>query len=329
MLNHFLVRVAFDRLLSIFVADNDLTCCLLNRPCAVSMAGNGDLSKIFWKLESAESEWKSFLENLEHTVKCERHRFRAEMCCTPSLTKYDLGNMICQMAKFMSSQVDHINQLLGIFGPVKEENQKLITENMGLQDSLLSHQNSVIELQRELIMCRDEQLQSVEKTVKTEIESYSEAVKSAQGSQTPSVKAVQRAVQKVVQADDRSKNIIVFGLKEEDDEAIDSVIDEVLESVGQKPRHESVRIGKKQAETEPSKPRPVKVSLASHAHVTEILRSARLLKNVERFKNVFISPDRTSEERKCRREAVTLLRKKLSEEPGKKHFIRNNKVVSE
>ena len=182
-LNHFLVRVAFDRLLSIFVADNDLTCCLLNRPCAVSMAGNGDLSKILWKLESAESEWKSFLENLEHTVKCERHLFRAEMCCTPNLTKYDLGNMICQMAKFMSSQVDHINQLLGIVGPVKEENQKLITENMGLQDSLLNHQNSVIELQRELIMCKDEQLQSVEKTVKTEIKSYSEAVKSAQGSQ--------------------------------------------------------------------------------------------------------------------------------------------------
>ena len=90
------------------------------------MAGNGDLSKIIWKLESAESDWKFFLKNLEHDVKCERDRFRAEMCCTPNLTKYDLGNMICQMAKFMSSQVDHINQLLSIVGPVKEENQKLI-----------------------------------------------------------------------------------------------------------------------------------------------------------------------------------------------------------
>ena len=164
--------------------------------------------------------------------------------------------------------------------------------------------------------------------LKTEIKSYSDAVRSAHGTQDPDMKVVKKAVQQVVQADDRSKNIIVFGLKEEKNEDINAVIDEVLESVGQKPRHEAVRIGLKR-ESAGGQPRPVKVSVASSAHAMEILWSAKRLKNVEHFKNVFISPDRTSEERKNRREVVALLKKKLQDEPGKRYFIRNGTVVSE
>ena len=51
-----------------------------------------------------------------------------------------------------------------------------------------------------------------------------------------SVKEVQNVVQNVFEADDRCKNIIVFGLKESDDEDINIIIDEVLENVGYKPR---------------------------------------------------------------------------------------------
>ena len=126
--------------------------------------------------------------------------------------------------------------------------------------------------------------------MKSEIRSYSEAVKSANvpKAASVSVKEVQKVVQNVVEADDRSKNIIVFGLKETDDEDINVIIDEVLENVGCKPRHESVRIGfKKQTEADSNKHRPVKVSVASAAHAIAILRSAKRLKSVERFKNVF------------------------------------------
>ena len=201
-----------------------------------------------------------------------------------------------------------------------------------MQDSLLESQETVIELQKELLECKDGQLQSVEKVVKSEIRSYSEAVESAKGPKTASVsvKEVQKVVQNVVEAEDRSKNIIFFGLKEADDEDINVIIDEALEIVGCKPRHESVRIGfKKQTEPDSNKHRPVKVSVASSAHVMAILRSAKRLKSVERFKNVFISPDRTTEERKSRREAVALLRKKTLDNPDKRFFIRNNKVLSD
>ena len=118
----------------------------------------------------------------------------------------------------------------------------------------------------------------------------------------------------------------MFGLKEESDEDISTVIGEVLVSVGQKPCHESVRTGLKR-DSAGDKPRSVKVSFASSA--TEVLRSAKQLENVEKFKNVIICPDRTSEENKSRREAVALLKKKFFEGPGKRYFIRNNQVVTE
>ena len=58
------------------------------------------------------------------------------------------------------------------------------------------------------------------------------------------------------------------------------------------------------------KPRPVKVSHPSSAHVVEILREPKKLKDSEQYRNVFIAPDRTVEERRLRRELVESLKKK-------------------
>ena len=107
-------------------------------------------------------------------------------------------------------------------------------------------------------------------------------------------------------------------------------IDELLESVGEKIRHESVRIGiQKRSATDSSKPRPVKVTVASSAHAFQIIRAARKLKDLSRYSQVFICPDRTDEERKSRREAVTLMKQKKKDEPNKIFFInRSGQVVT-
>ena len=63
--------------------------------------------------------------------------------------------------------------------------------------------------------------------------------------------------------------------------------------------------------------------------MTELLESAKRLKNAVQFKNAFICPDKTSEERERRREAVALKRKKSMKEPGKRFFITKGKEVSE
>ena len=296
------------------------------------MAGIGNLLEISRKLESAERECVILIAYLQGIGGCKKENFNANTWNKRVISKEMLSSLIADIAINILPRTDCLRELHSVVQEIAEENRNLLAEKTRLQDSLLESQETVIELQKELLECKDGQLQSVEKVVKSEIRSYSEAVESAKGPKTASVsvKEVQKVVQNVVEAEDRSKNIIVFGLKEADDEDINVIIDEVLENVGCKPRHESVRIGfKKQTEPDSNKHRPVKVSVASSAHVMAILRSAKRLKSVERFKNVFISPDRTTEERKSRREAVALLRKKTLDNPDKRFFIRNNKVLSD
>ena len=72
-----------------------------------------------------------------------------------------------------------------------DENQHLRAQKMVLQKSSLHCQDSVISLQDDLTTCKNEQLGSDEKMLKTKMKSYSEAVRSNHGSQNPDLKVVQ------------------------------------------------------------------------------------------------------------------------------------------
>ena len=76
------------------------------------------------------------------------------------------------------------------------------------------------------------------------------------------------------------------------------------------------------------KPRPVKVTVASSAIVKEVLSRAKHLKNCSSFKDVYLSPDRSVEQRAEHRKLVSKLKQRLVDQPGKRHFIRGNSVVS-
>ena len=60
----------------------------------------------------------------------------------------------------------------------------------------------------------------------------------------------------------------------------------------------------------------------------QILTRARLLKEQERLKDVYVSPDRSPEERSARRLLVEERKKKAAEEPERNHFIKGGKVCS-
>ena len=104
----------------------------------------------------------------------------------------------------------------------------------------------------------------------------------------------------------------------------------VLQSIEEKPRHDSDRIGVLQptSGSDQSRPRPIKVSVSSAAHVFQVLKAARMLKSSEQYSKVFIRPDRSIEERELRRKAVAALKEKRLNDPSKRHFIRNGKVIS-
>ena len=105
-------------------------------------------------------------------------------------------------------RTDCLRQLYDNVQKIAEENLNLLAEKTRLQDLLPESQETVFELRKELLECKDGHLQSVEKVVKSEIKSYSESVESAKGPKTASV-----SVKDVVETEDRSKNIIVFGIK--------------------------------------------------------------------------------------------------------------------
>ena len=59
--------------------------------------------------------------------------------------------------------------------------------------------------------------------------------------------------------EDRSRNVIIFGLNETDEENLTERVDELFQQISLKPRYEAVRFEGKLAE----KTRPVRISLTN------------------------------------------------------------------
>ena len=93
-----------------------------------------------------------------------------------------------------------------------------------------------------------------------------------------------------------SRNFKVFGLCKEDNEEICRRVAEVFESLGEKPRVEASRLGKKSD----SAIQQVKVRFP----VLQILRRSGNLCKIEKFKSIYLAPNRTPEERIQHKELV-------------------------
>ena len=62
--------------------------------------------------------------------------------------------------------------------------------------------------------------------------------------------------------------------------------------------------------------------------VNQILGKAKLLRTKPGYRNIYISPDRTVEERRAFKKLWEELQLKRRTETDKVHFIKNNKIVS-
>ena len=119
--------------------------------------------------------------------------------------------------------------------------------------------------------------------------------------QTESIDPVvlKQVVQSVVQQEDRSRNLMVFGLPEAENENPTERIQEVFQGIGIKPAIMEVsRVGRCSKE---KKKRPVKVILSSASVAFQILSKARRLRESDDFSSVFVRPDRSEEERSLNR----------------------------
>ena len=193
---------------------------------------------------------------------------------------------------------------------------------------LIASQRQVIALQAELLQCKNDQLQtlqttvktSVEDTMKTEMKSYSQILQKHVPQPTIANETVKTIVQTVVQEEDRSKSLMVFGLPEEEDEVLSSKVGEVFEELGEKPRIEASRLGMQNKDK--TKVRPVKVTLSSSVAANQILAKARRLRLSTKHNSVFICQDRSPADRAKHRLLVEELKKRRTANPGNRFYIK-------
>ena len=78
--------------------------------------------------------------------------------------------------------------------------------------------------------------------------------------------------------------------------------------------------------------RPIKVTFQNMEFTKQMLQNSKMIKDTLvpgysfQFKNLYLAPDRTEEERKKRKELVEEIKEKIREDPSKKYYIKDNKV---
>ena len=174
-------------------------------------------------------------------------------------------------------------------------------------------------VESEKLQKMDDYVKSVESCVKEEMKSYSSVVQQSLP-KDPAIKPdiLREVVKNVVQEEDRSHSIMIFGLPDESDEDTDNKVKAVLETIGQKCKFEASRLGKFKGR---DSSRAIKVTMSNSLVVGQVLTAAKKLKSVNKFEKVFISPDRSPEQRLAHRELVSAMKEKAAANPNKRYFI--------
>ena len=288
------------------------------------MEDDQDPNKSFARLQEFD------LDDLDDVVGC-RARWFAEV---QKKLKVD-GRVAMRSAKFavqtkavLSGWLEDASDVMGRQSDTISKMTEMIEL---LKTEALADKAAVIRLQGELLERKEEELKAlrtavqttVQDTVQTEIRSYGDVLK-ARTAPAINPTIFKKVVKDVIKEEDRSKSLMVFGLAEEEGEQLDDKISSVFLELGEKPRVAAVRLGKRPE----AGSRPVKVTLASSTAVQQIMSKARHLRQVERLKAVYVSPDRSPAERSARRLLVEERKKRAEDEPGRNHFIKGGKVCS-
>ncbi len=78
----------------------------------------------------------------------------------------------------------------------------------------------------------------------------------------------------------------------------------------------------------PGTVRPLKVTLVNCDATRQVLSNARKLKNSSSYKDVYLAPDRSYEERIAHRKLVQEMKQLFVKDSSKHYFIRDGKIVT-
>ena len=192
-----------------------------------------------------------------------------------------------------------------------------------LKSEKISDQKKIIKLQGQLIEKKDEELNSVKKTVTSELKLYSSVLKQS-CSDALAPQRIASVVSKVNREEDRSSNVVVFGLAEEEHENLDAKVNVLLDHLEEKPLvMNCCRLGNATS----TRVRPIKFSVKSSDIVYQILNKAKKLKDIDGYHAVYIAPDRSVEERITRQKLVAELKNKRLSDKQNRYVIRKGAIV--
>ncbi|KAL5269866.1 hypothetical protein ACHWQZ_G003367 [Mnemiopsis leidyi] len=189
----------------------------------------------------------------------------------------------------------------------------------------LANQKKVIEMQDKLIEKQSEHVEAVKATVTSEIKSFSDVVKqSLVGKMSP--KALQSTIITSIEKQDRDKSLMVFGLEERDDNIPEDLVTEVWTSICPSIpiMKECYRVRKKKEGAD----RPIRAVFNSREAEADVPSFSSELRQNRNYRDVYVNPDRTIEERSERRKLVAILKEKISSQPDKYHYIKNGTICT-
>ena len=270
-----------------------------------------------YKLEAlynTDKDIRDCFDSLLSTAKCKKIEDLTDaVLVNTKITKNTLANAIVNLVSVLNTA----HSVLKCASVRIEE----------LQSECIDKQKSVISLQEELIQNKNEEATAVQSAVTSEIKSWADIVSKTGSKTAVTAQTIQRAVKTAIGEDQRYKNIVVFGLQEAANEDLCGNVKQMLQQCTDgkvSAIKDCVRIGADRS----AECRPVKVSLESREAVVRVLSNAKLLRQTSLYKSVFISPDRTVEERAARKKLVSQLKEKMASEPELYHFIQNGQILS-
>lgn len=281
-------------------------------------------------LHGLEDKIQKLSDSVSEKVKCGNlEKLNRDSIKLKNLTKETLAEIVVNMG----SVINDCRTVLRSASVKFEE----------LNHDLLASQKKVIQTQKDYIACQSDKIDSVQQTVKSEIKNYSEAVKKhlpVRSAITPA--KLKQVVKSAITDDNRLKNIMIFGVDEEktfNDEPVDDAecVTDIFDFIKQGDKLKNsvdkiIRVGEKK---EAGSPRPLKVCMRNVETAQLAIKHGKLLRQFPvnenegysvDFRRVFISPDRTPEERDARRTLVKEMKDKIKDNPSIRYVIKGGKV---
>ena len=210
-----------------------------------------------------------------------------------------------------------------------EENERRLLDSqeelISAQKALVESQDRLVKLQCQLLEKRDKEITAVQSTAEEEIKTFSAVLqKGCDSALAP--KRIRTAITSATE--DRMNNLIVHGLFDDPDESskdLENIVGRMFDYMGECVTgvHSMTRLGRFKEGSD----RPLKLRLCGREFRDRILSRKSGLKKSEDHKDIYLSPDRSPEEREERRKLVTELKERKVVEPGRNFAIRGGKVM--